>query len=93
MASEATTTRPTERDGEYCAFCDLPVRAAWEGQRVIGCCHTCAIEVLPTLMADAIAPQVADDWDRVKRIFDQAESRFWRAMCHRLIKERGKDAA
>ena len=86
--------RPTERDGEYCAFCDQPALAAWGGQdRQVAVCHACAVKVLPALMADSISSVMVEDWDRSKRVFDQIESRFWRALVHRLIKERAGEAA
>lgn len=73
---------------DLCDVCDQAATAWWRGHRTISICSTCAAEVLPALMADAISSVMVEDWDRSKRVFDQIESRFWRALVHRLLKER-----
>lgn len=75
-------------DGEYCHICRRPATAVWHGDGEIAVCPTCAVEALPCLIADAIELPICNEEERSKFVFERVTATFWRAMTHRLFRER-----
>jgi hypothetical protein len=76
-----------------CFECGLEAAAFWSGNFNVGVCRDCAVEVLPMLIADAIAspnpkrPAIRAAFaDAAKRI----DAAFWKGAC--LAVARGNDA-
>lgn len=67
-----------------CTFCGAKADAEWWGDNTIRVCHRCAMEVLPALIADAVALEQARHpvalWDEVSTV-------FWRALAIRLDRD------
>jgi hypothetical protein len=75
--------------GEYCSICGNPAQGVWHPAAgdAVACCHTCAVDCLPALIADAV--QVAGQRpDELQTLFHHIELRFWRAMALRLHNDR-----
>jgi len=77
---------PHNHAAEYCSVCGAPADAAWHGNHVIAVCSTCAIETLPSLIADAIYLPKHKAADAAKRSLERVDSRFWRALTLRLFR-------
>lgn len=75
------------RQADLCDVCDQAATARWRGNRNIAICSTCAIDVLPKLMADAIDLSPDENFDRAKTSLERIVRTFWRAMACRLFRE------
>ena len=81
-------SNPTENQhAEYCHVCGKPAAASWHGAQVIAICEECAVNDLPSLIADSIALHPGRGSDRTKFVVLQIELRFWKAIAFRLMKE------
>lgn len=77
-----------ELNGEYCSICRQPATAAWHGNTTIAICSTCAVNILPALIADAVDLSHKRPMERVKLAALQVERNLWRAVALRLARER-----
>lgn len=81
------------RNTETCSFCNKEAAnhqyqgGEWHTPSgTIRCCHHCAVEVLPRLMADSV--HIAHDGYREGgSALEQATGNFWKGMAARLSKE------
>ena len=74
---------------EYCMLCGQPATAAYGGDHTIAVCGECAVEALPTLIANAVEIPPERPFDRLKGVLGRVEGRFWRALTCRLLREKG----
>ena len=84
-------THGTGADGKprTCLVCGKEPDAIWVGAGVVTVCRVCAIEVLPQLMADAVAPCSVEGagakvMDGIKFAWVRAEGRYWRSLANSL---------
>jgi len=63
-----------------CAFCGSKrPTGVWRGEILVHCCQTCAMEVLPVLMADALG-RLSVSFVNTQG-FKTIEKNFWKALC------------
>ena len=74
---------------DTCSVCGATASATWEGHERIAVCPQCALEVLPALLADAAWLAHSDPAARAKKVWEQAERTYWRALAMRLLREGG----
>jgi len=82
-----------ERSRLKCAFCDNHPVAYWHlGTSDLKVCSTCAVDLLPRLIADAIAADGGvDDVRFVNRLHDalqRIENAFWYGAFHAILQEK-----
>lgn len=74
-----------------CSFCgkECLIGGVWitenDNNTKFHCCHDCAIEVLPRLMADAVHTG-ENPYDESLRCLEKASGNFWTAMTARLCR-------
>ena len=74
-------------NGFDCAVCGESATALWHGAKPIAICETCAVDVLPTLIADAIfLPNDVRSVDQAQRQLEKITSVYWKAVACRLRK-------
>jgi hypothetical protein len=75
--------------GEYCSLCGNPAQGVWHPTtgNAVSCCHTCAVDSLPALIADALQA-TGQRPDELQTLFHRIELQFWGAMALRLHSER-----
>lgn len=75
MANGRSRTPPY--NPEYCFGCGEPSSAIWSGSGCsVGVCSTCAMDVLPAMIADAVDLEHESLWDRLKGIRRQVSERL-----------------
>ena len=75
-------------DHTTCHLCGQPAQGNWHGSEgAIAVCHTCAVEALPALIADAICLTADDRRSRAVQISRQIDATYWRALALRLLTE------
>ena len=72
---------------ERCHLCGAVAHAFWQGDQRISVCQTCAIDILPALLADAIRFGTTNRSQSTFRTLDTFTKRFWRALCLRMMAE------
>ena len=72
--------------GFNCSFCDQPATAHWHGAKVVAVCSECAVEVLPTMQADAIRILPCNAIEAAHRALDRATTVYWRALFLRMVR-------
>jgi hypothetical protein len=79
---------------EYCSICGGPATGAWHpaSGAALACCGACAVETLPKLIADSIDLPPNCEEDAAKRALFHVESGFWKALFHRMARERRGNA-
>ena len=68
-----------------CTLCGAPTAAYWCGIQTVEICLTCAVQVLPAILADAVPYHSADS---AKSFCDRATVTYWRASTLRAMRER-----
>jgi hypothetical protein len=78
-----------EHYAEPCSICGGKSDAYWSGKQTITVCYTCATQVLPCLIADAMRALHfgGRDTHQLVKTNEWMNSRFWRAAALALSKE------
>lgn len=76
-----------ETPAGQCSACGERASAIWHGAEHLAVCHRCAIEVLPTLIADAISHPTLSS---MVHAHDAMIKRFWEATAKRLLGEQDR---
>lgn len=69
-------------DVKVCCVCGEQPAAYWRGERVVAVCATCAVEVLPKLIADAVVGPTCGHKTVIARLREaerRAKAAFWEA--------------
>jgi hypothetical protein len=86
MSIRAESAKGKRRTSAQCDVCGHPAAAHWRGHHGIAICGACAIEVLPSLLADAIDLPLPRMAGAAKLALMQAECRYWRALAMRMMR-------
>lgn len=80
-----------------CCFCNKTIeRPSYSGGQwhtysgAVTCCHHCATDVLPRLMADSIHLRPEGEYQQATSQLQEANGNFWKAMAARLSSRGGE---
>lgn len=73
---------------QKCTICGEAATATWGGRWALAVCPRCAVEVLPLLIADAIALPRKKPHDAAALVWAQVTEVFWRGIKARQIRRR-----
>ncbi len=75
-----------------CFCCSRKAQAVWHGQETVHVCESCAVEVLPALIADAVHAGSLGTLGFMNHL-KAVEAEYWKAVAARLACEsRDRDA-
>jgi hypothetical protein len=77
-----------DNSAEYCSICHQPATSAWHGAGTIAICSSCAVDVLPALIADGVDLAHTRPADRLKLVALQVERNLWRGLALRATREK-----